>query len=157
MKRVAAICLVLLLTFAASSGKSGAAEQLLRVSTPELKLRVDESVHAFSCQLKGGTMVSVSRIPKMWSLTITNGNADTSDLTAYAIVGAAEFREMDLGFFKNFLLIQRPNPPGKYDLPFDITVSLLLFANPEGTRERKITFSRGQLVFVQRARVGSIG
>jgi hypothetical protein len=80
----------------------------------------------------------------MWSFTITNGNAETSDLTAYAIVGAAEFRDMD--YFEKFLVVQRPNPPGKYDLPFDIRVSLVLFTNPEGSSERRVGFSRHQLV-----------
>ena len=148
MKRAAALYLALLLAIPALIGTSGAAEQLLQVSTPEFKLRANESVHAFSCHVRGGTIVSVSRIPKMWSFDITNGEAERSDLTAEALVGAAEFRSPD--YFKNFLVVQRPSPPGKWDIPFDISVSVVVFtnleANPEKPPQRRIGFSRSELL-----------
>jgi len=86
----------------------------------------------------------VSRVPEMWTFEIINGDGGMSDLTANALVGAAEFR--DANYFKNFLLVERPNPPGKYDRPFDITMSVVLGTNPDGVPKRTLTFTRKDLV-----------
>ena len=144
MKRIALLALCLLLTVPSGIGKSAeSSKELLRVSTPQFELRKYESVESIKCHVVGGTIVTVSRVPEEWSFTITNGDSGMSDLTAAALVGAAEFR--DATYFKNFLIIERPNPPGHWDRPFDMTVSVVIATNPEGTPKRKLNFTLKEL------------
>ena len=144
MNRIALLALCLLLIVSADTGTSAAgSEEFLKVSAPQFELRDDESVESIKCHVVGGIIVNVSRVPKMWSFKITNGDGGMSDLTADALVGAAEFR--DASYFRNFLLIERSNPPGKYDRPFDVTVSIVLATNPDGIPKRTLTFTRKEL------------
>lgn len=144
MNRIVLLSLFLLLIGSAATGTSVASsKELLQVSAPQFELRDDESVESIKCHVVGGIIVSVSRVPEMWSFTITNGDGGMSDLTADALVGAAEFR--DASYFRNFLVVERPNPPGKYDRPFDITVSVVLASNPEGVPKRNLKFTRKEL------------
>jgi hypothetical protein len=145
MNRIALLALCLLLIVPANGGTSVAgSEELLHVSAPRFELRDDESVESIKCHVVGGIIVNVSRVLEMWTFKITNGDGGMSDLTADALVGAAEFR--DANYFRNFLLIERPNPPGKYDRPFDITMSVVVATNPDGTPKRTLTFTRKELV-----------
>ena len=145
MNRIALLALCSLLTVPADSGTCAAgSKEFLQVSAPQFELRDNESVESIKCHVVGGIIVNVSRVPEMWTFEITNGDGGVSDLTADALVGAAEFR--DANYFRNFLLVERPNPPGKYDRPFDITMSVVLATNPDGVPKCTLTFTRKELV-----------
>ena len=145
MNRIGFLAVCLLLTLPADSGTCHAgSKEFLQVSAPQFEFRDDESVESIKCHVVGASIVNVSRVPEMWSFTITNGEGGMSDLEADALVGAAEFR--DARYFRNFLLVERPNPPGKYDRQFDVTVSVVLATNPDGIPKRTLTFPRKELV-----------
>lgn len=147
MRRFTALAFSFIL-LALAAGRPGAAEttQLLNLSLPRISLRENESVHSIRCRLVGGRIVGVPHLPGMWTFTITNGDGEVSTLDAHALVGAAELRTVDLGFFKEFLVISRPNPPGKWDRPFTIKVSLRLVSSTSGAPTRTLTFGESMLV-----------
>ena len=142
--RLLGICLLVLVSLG-----SGTAAELstdsLHVSLPDLQMRSDESIQSFKCEVIGGRIVAVSRVPEMWSFTITNGDGGVSSVKARALVGAAEFRTADLAYFKDFLVVERHNPPSQYDRAFDITVTVVLDSDREGVPKRKLTITRKDL------------
>jgi hypothetical protein len=147
MTKITLIALCALLAVPGVGGVAAApSREILKVSLPQFRVQDDESVGTVKCKVTGGSIITVSRVPEMWSLTIINGDGGISTLTAKALVGAAEFRNADLGYFTNFLEIERPNPPGPYDRPFEVTVSLVLVSNAKGAPERRLRFSQKDLV-----------
>jgi hypothetical protein len=145
VNRIGLLAVCLLLTVPADRGTCDAgSKEFLQISAPQFEFHDDESVESIKCHVVGASIVNVSRVPDMWSFTITNDDGGMSDLEADALVGAAEFR--DASYFRNFLLVERPNPPGKYDRPFDVTVSVVLATNPDGIPKRTVTFTRKELV-----------
>jgi hypothetical protein len=142
--RLIAFCVLLMIT---GSGGVAAARstEFLELSLPQFQVPDGESIASIKCTITGGRIITLSRVPEMWSFTIENGDGGVSTLTGHALVGAAEFRNADLEYFRNFLEVERPNPPEQYDRLFDVTVSLVLVSNATGASERNLTFSRKNL------------
>jgi hypothetical protein len=129
---------VFILAASASSGTATArfTYQQLDVSLPPFSLRSGERIVQYRCELMQNLLTRL-KTPFGWTMEIDNASAH---VTAKTVYGVSALTQNDLGFFEQFLTVNKEN-----DVPLEINVSLGITDNANETVTRTLRFSTSEL------------
>jgi hypothetical protein len=137
----------------AVSANSGDSARFFDLSLPQFDLHPFEQVTEISCMVNGGWIAQVS-IPSQWNTNVDSSLGDRARLTAFAVVGASAFYQPELAPLHAAFLTITKDPPGRRVLSFEVAVVLTITNNDSG-HERKLTFSKNQLILTETAKRSS--
>jgi hypothetical protein len=127
--------------------------RFFNLSLPEFELHPFEQVTEINCTIYGGWIAQVS-VPSQWNTNVDGSLGDRAKLTAFAVVGASAFYQPQLEPLHAAFLTIAKDPPSRRTLNFGVTVVLTITNNDSG-HERKLTFSRNQLILTETAKRSS--
>jgi hypothetical protein len=109
-----------------------------------------EQVTEITCLVLGGGITEVS-VPAQWNVDVDSSVGGRAKLTAFAVVGASAFYQSELGPFHHGFMTIAKDPSRLHILSFDVTVVLTITNNDMGN-ERKVTFTKKQMVLTESAK-----
>lgn len=133
------LALTLMFLNSGISAAAGAKAQPLSVSLPHFILRKNEAVVAFQCTVTGGDIL-MTKTPDQWETDVKNGEQDVATISATILMGQAAFTNTDLGYFNDFIVVQRSKDPDPYPRPFDIEVDVEVSTDIQMKKYRTIKF-----------------
>jgi hypothetical protein len=128
---------MLLITRFSAASRAEAEALPISVSLPSFALGRTETVVGFECKVTRG-YISRAKAPDQWTLSVENGEQGVATISAAVLMGQAAFTNTDLGYFNDFIVVQRSTNLVVYPRPFDILVEVQVSTDVQLKKYRTI-------------------